>query len=351
MTEDSLVWGDHFYRSIDGGKSWTDITPGQMVNSGKKDSYFISLPLKENGYSWIVNKAIHWGPGLEFDPRNPNKILMTSGNGLFVCDNIWDENNIQFYFDPKGIEETVPLDMISVRNGYLYSTIRDFDGFIHRNAKSRGIQYKPNIGNTAAIAYCPDNPKIMSRMHLNDDLGYYSEDSGITWKKMESIGGTGGGNGAITKIGDDKYRFFHATKDGILYSDNYGRTWEESKGLIGQNFGIFVEESDPMIIYSYSYLAKSDTNPKAQNVLGLSGNGGKTFFNKIISDNDGNNFSNRIAYLKQGKIVLSAGIYGIYIADKFGEQISKLENVEYCKTIGFGAPKDKLVENTLSMYG
>ena len=258
---------------------------------------------------------------------------------------------MKFYFDPKGIEETVPLDMISVRNGYLYSTIRDFDGFIHRNAKSRGIQYKPNIGNTAAIAYCPDNPKIMLRIHLIDDLGYYSEDSGITWKKMESVGGNGGGNGAITKVGDDKYRFFHATKDGILYSDNYGRTWEESKGLIGQNFGIFVEESDPMIIYSYSYLAKSDTNPKAQNVLGISGNGGKTFFSKIISDYDGNNFSNRIAYLKQGKIVLSAGIYGIYIADKFGEQISKLENVEYCKTIGFGAPKDKLVENTLYMYG
>jgi len=75
--------------------------------------------------TWIVNKASHWGPRLEFDPRNPNRILTTSGNGLFVCDNIWDEKDIQFYFEPKRIEETVPLDMISVKNGYLYCAIRD----------------------------------------------------------------------------------------------------------------------------------------------------------------------------------------------------------------------------------
>ena len=351
MTGDSVVWGDHFYRSIDGGKSWTDITPGQKFNSGQLDSYFISLPLKDNGYSWIVNKAIHWGPGLEIDPRNPNRILTTSGNGLFACDNIWDEKNVQFYFDPEGIEETVPLDMISIKNGYLYSTIGDYDGFIHRNANSRGIQYKPNIGSTSVIAYCPDNPKVMLRISSTNDVGYYSEDFGKTWKKMVSVGGKGGGRGAITKIGDDKYRFFHATSRAILYSDNYGRTWEESKGLIGQNFGIFVEESDPMIVYTYSNLGKSDTNPKAQNVLGISGNGGKSFYSKVICDYDGNNFSNRIAYLRQGKIALSAGNYGIYIVDKYGEQISKLKNVEYCKTIGFGAPKENYNENTLYMYG
>jgi len=351
MSEESLVWGDHFYRSTDGGKTWTNITPGQKINLGKPDSYFISLPLKENGYSWIVNKAIHWGPGLEFDPRNPNKILTTSGNGLFVCDNIWDEKDIQFYFDPKGIEETVPLDMISVKNGYLYSAIRDFDGFIHRNVNAQGIQYQPNIGNTGVIAYCPNNPNIMLRIQLNNDLGYYSEDAGKTWKKMESVGGIGSGRGAITQIGDDKYRFFHATQDSILYSDNFGRTWKESEGILGENFGIFVEESDPMIVYSYSYLRKSDTNPKAQIVLGFSGNGGKTFYSKIVCDYDSNNYSNRIAYLGKGKIALSAGNYGIYIADKYGEQISKLKNVQYCKTIGFGAPQREGDDNTLYMYG
>ena len=350
-SEESTVYGDHFYRSTDGGQYWINITPGQIGNKGKEDQYYISLPLKENGYSWIINKSIHWGSSLEFDPREPNKLLTTSGNGLFVCDNIWDEKNIQFYFNPEGIEETVPMDMISVKNGNLFSAIRDFDGFIHQEVDDFGIQYKPNMGNTAVIAYCKKNPKIMLRIHINEDLGYYSEDGGETWKKMESVGGEGSGRGAITEIGDEKYRFFHATKNGIMYSDNYGKTWENSKGPIGEELGIFVEDSDPMIVYTYSHIKETDIYPKPQNILGVSGNGGKTFYNKVVSDHDNNSeFSNRIAYLGEGKIVVCAGNKGIYLISNFGEKVNKIETVDYCKTIGYGAPELKGY-NTLYMYG
>ena len=350
-TSESLVYGDHFYRSVDGGEYWIDITPGQLNNKGKEDQYFISLPLKENGYSWIINQSIHWGPGLEFDPRDPNKIVTTSGNGLFTCDNIWDEKNIQFYFDPNGIEETVPLDMISVKNGYLYSAIRDFDGFIHKNASESGIQYFPRIGNTGVIAYCHKNPKIMLRMHLNNDLGYYSENAGATWQKMKTIGLNGSGRGAITQIGDEKYRFFHATQIGILYSDDYGRNWKDSTGLIGEQFGIFVEESDPMIVYSFSYMKKSEINPTPKYILGLSGDGGKNFYSKPICDYDGNDYSNRISSIGKGEIALCAGNNGIYIVSNYGEKINKIETVEYCKTIGYGAPEKEGKKNTLYMYG
>ena len=350
-TSESLVYGDHFYRSVDGGEYWIDITPGQLNNKGKEDQYFISLPLKENGYSWIINQSIHWGPGLEFDPRDPNKIVTTSGNGLFTCDNIWDEKNIQFYFDPNGIEETVPLDMISVKNGYLYSAIRDFDGFIHKNASESGIQYFPRIGNTGVIAYCHKNPKIMLRMHLNNDLGYYSENAGATWQKMKTIGLNGSGRGAITQIGDEKYRFFHVTQIGILYSDDYGRNWKDSTGLIGEQFGIFVEESDPMIVYSFSYMKKSEINPTPKYILGLSGDGGKNFYSKPICDYDGNDYSNRISSIGKGEIALCAGNNGIYIVSNYGEKINKIETVEYCKTIGYGAPEKEGKKNTLYMYG
>ena len=53
-----MAYGDNFYRSTDGGLTWTNITPGQKTLDGK---YFISLPLKDNGYTWVKNKAIHWG--------------------------------------------------------------------------------------------------------------------------------------------------------------------------------------------------------------------------------------------------------------------------------------------------
>ena len=106
-----------------------------------------------------------------------------------------------------------------------------------------------------------------------------------------------------------------------------------------------------MIIYSYSYTRKSDSNPKAQNILGISGDGGKTFTNKVVCDYDGSDFSNRIAYLSEGRIVIAAGNKGIYIISNFGQTIQKVENVEYCKSIGFGAPEYNGYENTLYMYG
>jgi len=168
---------------------------------------------------------------------------------------------------------------------------------------------------------------------------------------METIGRSGSGRGAITQIGDEKYRFFHATQIGILYSDDYGRNWKDSTGLIGEQFGIFVEESDPMIVYSYSYMKKSEINPTPKYILGLSGDGGKTFHSKPICDYDGNDYSNRISSIGKGEIALCAGNNGIYIVSNYGEKINKIETVEYCKTIGYGAPEKEGKKNTLYMYG
>ncbi len=62
--------GDYFYRSTDGGNSWTNITPGQLISGNN----YLSLPMIDNGYDWIVGKSIHWGAGIAIDPRNSNKI-------------------------------------------------------------------------------------------------------------------------------------------------------------------------------------------------------------------------------------------------------------------------------------
>ena len=57
-----------------------------------------------------------------------------------------DDSEIQFYFDSKGVEELVALDMVSVKDGYAFSAIGDYDGYILSNVNEIGIQYQPNIG-------------------------------------------------------------------------------------------------------------------------------------------------------------------------------------------------------------
>ena len=101
--------------------------------------------------------------------------------------------------------------MISIKGGYAYSTILDYDGFIRKAVDEIGIQYVPNIGGTSVIAAYNKNANIiMMRISWGEDVGYFFENAGKTQKKMENVGGFGGGRGAITVIGDEKYRFFHA---------------------------------------------------------------------------------------------------------------------------------------------
>lgn len=66
---------------------------------------------------------------------------------------------------------------------------------------------------------------------------------------------------------------------------------------------------------------------------------GKTFKNRILGNNAG--FSNRLAYLGRGKVVIAAGHDGAYITTNFGETVEKLEGVTFCKTVGYGAPEKK----------
>ena len=359
-TDTSIAWGDHFYRSKDGGETWQDITPGQQTGRYTDNVVQISNPLDTNGYKWIYGKAIHWGSGILIDPRNPDKILLTSGNGVFACDNVWDEKEIQFYFDPKGVEEVVALDMVSVKGGNAYSAIGDYDGYIHSDVNEIGIQYQPNMGSTAVIAVCHQDPTVMARFSENTGLGYYSKDSGETWTKMANSGGTSG-KGAIAKIGKT-YRIFHTSENGINYSDDFGDTWSKSTGLVGsKQFGILVDFEDPNIVYAYTakYNAywfydttkKEPTLDDAQYDLGVSTDGGKTFKNTIVCPYDQCDVANRIAYLGEGQIVLAAGWYGAYISTDAGKTLTKLDNVFYCKTIGYGAPEKKGEVNTLYMYG
>ena len=77
------------------------------------------------------------------------------------------------------------MDMVSVKNGKLYVTILDYDGFIYENINELGKQFVPHLRSTGPLAICHKNPNIMFRMHYSEaDLGYYSEDSGKSWKKM-----------------------------------------------------------------------------------------------------------------------------------------------------------------------
>ena len=223
--EGTIAWGDHFFRSSDGGKTWEDITPGAGetdYSTGTGVKKFKSLPLDTNGYDWIYGKACHWGSGILIDPRDPegDRILLTSGNGVFACDNAWAEKDIQFYFQPDGVEECVSLDFVSTADGLDLSAIGDYDGFVHEDANTIPQQYKPNMGSTSAITVCPQNTDVWARTAEgdanNNGSGFYTLDRGKTWKTFKPA--CTGGKLAITELSGGKYRVINTSTKGAASS-------------------------------------------------------------------------------------------------------------------------------------
>lgn len=356
---DEVAWGDQFYRSNDGGKTWEGVTPGNAKSwGGPLQADYIQV----GDFDWIYNKAIHWCGSMVVDPQNSDKVLICSGNGVFNCDNIWDELPV-YYFHPNGIEEVVALDMVSIPGGNPYSAIGDYDGFEHPDEKTQ-IQHKPNMGSTGAIAYCPQNPDVMVRYAENQNdkaNGFYTTDGGKNWTKM-SCGV--GGKAAITQLSEGKYRFFQGNKDDgkVKYSDDWGETWNDCSG-INSTYGskptyMLVEPDQPNVVYAYATYYNSSwfySKPQpdfsdAHYTLYVSTDYGATFTGTDIAMYDQCDSAGRIAYLGEDDLILAAGWYGLYRVTGSGKNVESLD-VFYCKTVGYGAPEKEGDINTLFMYG
>ncbi len=373
--EGTIAWGDHFFRSDDGGKTWEDITPGAGptdYSTGEGVKKFISLPMSLNGYDWIYGKACHWGSSIVIDPRDPegDRLLLTSGNGVFACDNAWDEMGIQFYFQPDGVEECVSLDFYSTTDGLDLSAIGDYDGFIHTSVDGIPEQYKPNMGSTSAITVCPQNTDVWARTANGDGnntgSGYYTLDRGDTWKTFKPA--CTGGKLSITELSKGKYRIINTSpKGGVSYSDDYGATWKDCSGIkASKGAYTLVDPYDANIVYAvgaeYNEYWSSDTNKKEPTY-------DEAHYSYFISEDFGATFKETrvcpynweltwkfehtgdLAYVSKGTVALAGANHGLYLISDKGATVEQLDSVSYCKCVGYGAPEKSGSPNTLFIFG
>ena len=364
------VWGDQYYRSFDGGKTWQNFTPGHNSGWGTP---LVAAYLQDGGYDWIREKAIHWSGTVVTDPVKPDRMWITSGNGVFVCTNVWstdtaDMENAKlptYTFHPDGIEEVVALDFVSTPDGLDLSAIGDYDGFVHQSVDKIGLQYNPNMGSTSAIAVCPQNTDVWARIAEGDNGGgYYTTDRGKTWTAFSPA--VKGGKLAIAEISKGKYRIFNTGKNdgGVSYSDNWGGSWSKCDGIPSQ-YGskptmLLIEPDDPNTVYAYAtyynsswgYSKPEPTAEDAQYKFCISTDGGKTFTSNDICMYDICDSAGRIGYLGKGDLMLAGGWYGAYHVTVSGTKVnSEKLDVFYCKTLGYGAPEKKGGVNTIYMYG
>lgn len=342
-------YGDVTFVSTDGGATWTQNDIGGKYGSTNR--------LHNGGFTWIFGKAIHWSGCIVINPNNDNQIFITSGNGVFSSDNIWDEEP-QFYFNSHGIEEVVALDLVSVPDGYVYSAIGDYDGFIHKNFNDYAPVHSPNLGSTSAIAYCPSNPNIMVRASLDgmtNPTGYYSLDAGESWIALGDGKNLTNGKCAITELADGTYRIFWSGVEGneTFYTDDFGQSWTKCIG-VGGKLHLAVDSEKP----NYIYAGGNDNNPydpnyKSHNFLYVSDDYGKSFEKNIICEYDKAEEYGRIAFSTgtSGKVFAPAGYYGLWVTTDHGKNFRKFDDVQYCSAVGVGKAKTEGGPLTIYIWG
>src|ERR1044072_3131634 len=302
------TWGDFIFLSTDGGSTWTSkLTSTSTMNT--------------NGIGWIAGRGIHWADCIDFDPKNTAKVRVMSGNGLFTSDDI-NASTPSWKFDVIGLEETVPLDLISIPGGPLIIGVGDQAGALYTDINAYpGQIMTPAASSNSGLAYAANSTSEVARV---TDKIYYSTDQGATFPTSATINGSYG-KIALSADGNTTLHCPGGSST-TYYSTNNGTTWT-STGVTN------VQDACPQADYVntnkfYIY------NPGSGQLL-VSTNKGVSF--TASSSNPGSGGSVRARSVPgnegHGWIALSNGLK--YTTNN-GTSWTTVPNVTYCKAVGFG---------------
>ena len=320
-------FGDEFYVTTDGGKNWT------LLNEKMK--------MSDGGVEWISTASMHWCSSMAIAPNNTNKVMVVSGNGIFTCDNIWDENP-EFYFFSKGIEETVPYDIISIPGGKLVSVIGDYDGFAQDNAEEYGVVHSSVAGSMTGLAVAAKATDTWVKCGGDEEKPgfWYTLDAGKTWNnvKYSPLESKKVAYGGYVGVSADGKRFFWApgNDSSIYYSDDLGKTWTKSEGGVGAK-KIICDPVNPDYVYAASGGA-----------FFYSEDGGKTFTQNMTLSI----FTAArpvVAPGKEGVVYYPA--MGLQVSTDYGKTFTRMDTLAACMAVGLGKGKTDSDPYTIFVWG
>ena len=169
---------DEIFRSTDAGLTWKPL---------------LGNPEWEHSVApYTKTMHHHWISDIEIDPFDSNHILFTTGYGIWASRNLTDADGgkaTRWSFDDGGLEETVPLALISPPRGpHLLSGLGDIDGFCHDDLNlSPAARFDaPGFKNTEWLDFAEKMPTVIVRTGTTYGrdriLGAWSEDSGAHWQ-------------------------------------------------------------------------------------------------------------------------------------------------------------------------
>ena len=221
---------DEIFRSTDNGVTWKGILVG--------------APRDYSSAPYATGSSLNWVSDVEIDPTDSNRILFTTGGGLFMTTNAKAADtgagtSVAWRYYNEGIEETAALSLATPASGApLVSAIGDVAGFRH-DSLDRSPANQHRVG-TATLGTCTSidvaalaPSRLVLTGWLNNTLSaYLSTDGGATWTTFASKPTLPNNNPGIIAINADGTRILWAPANSVpQVSTNGGSSWAPASGI------------------------------------------------------------------------------------------------------------------------
>jgi hypothetical protein len=344
--------GDEIFRSTDKGQTWKPI-----FATGKVFDYSLA--------PYPAKTPIHWMFDIEIDPFDSNHALFTTGYGGHETFNLTDNDKnkpVKWQIKATGIEETVPLDLLSPPKGApLLTGIGDYCGFVHQNLDKPspdGCNDNPHFGNTNSLACAELKPEIIVRSgvksnHLPGTNIGYSLNGGKSWKPCKSLPKPGSKLGFVTVSADGKSWLWTPDRSPVYITKDLGTTWQPVKGLPNDT-RVIADRVNPAAFYAISlfegkfYQSNDGGETFTESVLNLPNGIPKASF--FRGDNRGGQDRIYATPGYEGDLWIAA-YDGLYHSDTRSHSFVQLPGVTEIHGFGFGMPAKGSKYPTLYLVG
>jgi photosystem II stability/assembly factor-like uncharacterized protein len=324
---------DDVFQSLDGGKTWKP-----LIKDAKWDYSF--APYTDRKYEMKP----HWIADVKIDPFDSKSAMWVTGFGLWASKNITSKN-VTWFFNDRGIEETVPMQIISPPSGArLFTAVGDVDGFRYEDSLdvSPPDRYEPPRWTTLSIAAAWSDPMIMVKTFNKPPFGAYSNDNGKTWTDFASNpeGIKQGGSRSIAISADgksivwapEKGKSWQPENAKVYYSVDSGATWKECADLPEGIYHPIADTVNPAKFYIYDFV---------NGLLWISEDKGASFSREASGLPTVKDFgwgAGTAASVPgvEGDIWIAGENGGLFHSADSGKSADKIENVEEAYRIGFG---------------
>ncbi len=316
---------DEIFRSTNAGANWKPLLKNANWDCA-------SAP-------YTKNRVPHWMGSIRIDPFDSNHVLFTTGYGIWGCNNLTDTDSgkpSQWCFCDDGLEETVPLALISPPEGaHLLSGLGDIDFFRHDDLDASPVHEAlsgPRFSNTEDLSFGGLKPSLIARTGsgLNAVHAALSMDGGENWNALASEPAEGGG-GTIALSADGHTIVWTPRRSAPSFSTDCGTNWHRCGGL-SPGLRVIADAVNRLHFYTFDARAGkflTSTNG-AESFSGTSadlpGADGFAAFTAAVSATPG------IA----GDLWLAFGANGLFHSTDGGASFTKIETVLSASSLGFG---------------